>query len=239
MKVDDAVETITRFFNDIIGSLIPGMVLGSGLAIMHAGSPSKIVEYFGKDAGLSVAVLLTLSFATGHCLMSIYTVAVEPFLKSMGIMKKDVLASLAKKPSYEVFRDLVLDLLKKKHTANTNSAFPAEWGYHDLRNLAMSISSEGASLGRRFMFISLLCSGVGTALLIMLLDFLCSSQFAPQLLFPFSVALPATIRALMLIVAAFFFFRRGEMFFGLAMATPFPIALTELSLMPAESNDAT
>ena len=34
MKVDDAVETISRFFNDLIGSLVPGAVLAVGLAVM-------------------------------------------------------------------------------------------------------------------------------------------------------------------------------------------------------------
>ena len=43
MKVDDAVETISRFFNDLIGSLVPGAVLAVGLAVMHLG-PGKIVE---------------------------------------------------------------------------------------------------------------------------------------------------------------------------------------------------
>ena len=35
MKVDDAVETISRFFNDLIGSLVPGAVLAVGLVVMH------------------------------------------------------------------------------------------------------------------------------------------------------------------------------------------------------------
>ncbi|MCS9379224.1 hypothetical protein N1E52_18205 [Pseudomonas aeruginosa] len=37
MKVDDAVETIAKFFNDLIGAWVPGSVLATGLAIMHLG----------------------------------------------------------------------------------------------------------------------------------------------------------------------------------------------------------
>lgn len=31
MKLDDGIDTITKFFNDLIGALVPGLVLAIGL----------------------------------------------------------------------------------------------------------------------------------------------------------------------------------------------------------------
>ena len=105
-----------------------------------------------------------------------------------------------------------------------------EWNYHDLRSIALSLSSDGASLGRRFMFISLLCNGVGTALIIVLLDFIGCLIFDPKILFPYPMAVNWGLQSALLLAASIAMFKRGENFYGRALATPFPIALAELML---------
>ena len=107
MKVDDAVETISRFFNDLIGSLVPGAVLAVGLAVMHLG-PGKIVE--GSKALDSAALALTvvgLMFAAGHALMAGFEVALQPLLKACQVVKAFDEVEAKKRQSFEVFAEIV------------------------------------------------------------------------------------------------------------------------------------
>jgi hypothetical protein len=83
-------------------------------------------------------------------------------------------------------------------------------------------------MGRRFMFISLLCNGVGTALAILAFDFVACSLFSPKLLFVYDYAAPWPVQAILLLGMALALFKHGEVFYGRAMATPFSIAIAEL-----------
>lgn len=230
MKVDDAIETISRFFNDLIGTLIPGIVLAVGLAVMHIGPIHKLRESIPKDDGFIVALLLAVLFAAGHGVLAIYSLAVEKFLPKLRLTKKDVVASLVNKQSYLCFQEIVTDKIKQGSLSQTSGQSGFPWDFHDLRNLALSISSEASSLGRRFMFISLLCNGVGTALLMMLIDYIGCSIFAKDALFSYAFVWPVYVQGLLLLLAAISFFKRGEAFYARAMSTPFAVALSEMAL---------
>jgi hypothetical protein len=225
MKVDDAVETISRFFNDLIGSLVPGAVLAVGLAVMHLG-PGKIVE--GSKALDSAALALTvvgLMFAAGHALMAGFEVALQPLLKACQVVKAFDEVEAKKRQSFEVFAEIV-----NKLRGDAASGAAAKWTYNDLRNVALSVSAEGASVGRRFMFISLLCNGVATALMIILVDFLCCLALGQKLLFPYDLAPIWFVQSALMLAAAMALFKRGEAFYTRAMTTPFSIAVAELKL---------
>lgn len=230
MKVDDAIETISRFFNDLIGTLIPGAVLGAGLAIMHAGPVQELVKDMPKDSGFFIALSLALLFAVGHGVLAVYTLAVQRLLEALHLTRKDVVKTLEKKQSFTAFREMVLGKLGQDHSSQSSGRFTLDWDYNDLRNLALSVSGEASSLGRRFMFISLLCNGVGTALLILLVDFTGCILFAPKALYPYAAAWPELVQMALLLLVAVSFFKRGEGFYGRAMSTPFAVALAELAL---------
>ncbi len=232
MKVDDAVETITRFFNDLIGSIVPGAVLAVGLSIMHLG-PAKIVE--ASKSFESVALALTavgLMFAAGHVLMAIFELVLQPLLRACHVVKVFDEVAAKKRQSYGLFAE-VINKLRSDHVTQASS----EWAYNDLRSVALSVSAEGASLGRRFMFISLLCNGVGTALVIMVVDFLSCQALNQKMLFPHVMAANWIVQSALMLFAAVALFKRGEVFYGRAMATPFSIAVAELKLK-RESNVA-
>ncbi|MGK5065568.1 hypothetical protein [Janthinobacterium sp. LB3P112] len=225
MNVDDAIETITRFFNDLIGSIVPGVVLAVGLSIMHFG-PAKIAE--ASESFESVALTLTvvgIMFAIGHGLMAIFEIALQPFLRFFRVVKKFDEAEAKNRQSYKLFAEIV----NKLQTQNATNISP-NWAYNDLRSVALSVSVEGASLGRRFMFISLLCNGVGTALMIMLADFLGCLALSQKMLFPHVVAMNWFVQSVLILIISAALFKRGEVFYGRAMATPFSIAVTELKL---------
>ena len=91
----------------------------------------------------------------------------------------------------------------------------------------MSISSEAGSLARRFMFISLLCSGVGTSLIITGLDLLISHFLLTGLLYPYGAAAPFWLQILLIFGVALLLFRQADSFYGRAMVTPFSIAVAD------------
>lgn len=231
MKIDDAIETTTRFFNDLIGSLIPGAILASGLFVMHIGPglPKDMAASLPKDSGFLIAILLALMFAAGHGLLGIHSMVIDKALKRIGLFEGNIDARLAKKHSYGLFKALFFAKLKHSNLGDTDVAQPDKWDHHDLRNVALSVSSEGSSLGRRFMFISLLCNGTGTVLLILTIDFISCEIFRPSALFPYANAWHPLIQVAILLGVAVAFFKRAESFNIRAMVTPFAVAVAEMS----------
>lgn len=225
MKVDDSVETITRFSNDLIGSIVPGAVLAFGLSIIHLG-PAKIVEVSKSLESTALAlIVIGLMFAAGHAQLAIFELVLQPLLRSCRIVKVFDEVEAKKRQSYRHFTDVV-NKLRSDDTVHSSS----EWAYKDLRNVALSVSTDGATLVRKFMFISLLCNGVGTALAIMMVDFLSCLALNQKLLFPYGMAVNWIVQSVLLLFAAVALVRRGEVFYGQAMATPFSIAVAELKL---------
>lgn len=225
MKVDDAVETIARFFNDLIGSLVPGVVLAVGLSVMHLG-PTKIAEASKSLENAATALtVIGLMFAIGHVLMAVFELGLQPLLRACRVIKAFNEVEAKRRQSYGLFAEIV-----NKLQSGSSASASSEWAYNDLRSVALSVSAEGASLGRRFMFISLLCNGVGTALIIMLIDFLGCLALSQQMLFPYDTAPNWFVQSALILFVAIALFKRGEIFYGRAMATPFSIAVAELKL---------
>ena len=219
MKVDDAVETITKFFNDLIGAWVPGLVLSTGLVIMHLG-PGHIKSLIKLSDGAGVALTMAgLLFALGHLLLAVNEAALKPFLKFLRIISDFDEVKAGQRQSYQLFSELVDD-----HQGGSQSV----WQFHDLRSVALSVSNEAASLGRRFMFISLLCSGVGTALLIIAANYLVCFFLIPDLLYEYERAAPWWLQVFLLISSAFFLFKQAEVFYARAMSVPFSVAYAEL-----------
>lgn len=220
MKVEEAADTIAKFFNDLIGAWVPGAVLAVGLVLMHLG-PVQLQSIF--KLGDTISASLTFAgvlFAVGHALLALHEQIVKKLLSSIGLATPFDEAGAKKRQSYEWFAELV--------KAQQSGADAKNWTYNDLRSVALSVSTEAASLGRRFMFISLLCNGVGTALAIVAFDFAVCSLLFPQLLFAYDHAAPWLIQAVLLLGIALVLFKQGEVFYSRAMATPFSVAAAEL-----------
>ncbi|AIB38622.1 MULTISPECIES: hypothetical protein [Pseudomonas] len=219
MKVDDAVETITRFFNDLIGAWVPGLVLAVGLVIMHLG-PDYIKLLAKLSDGVGVTMTMAgLLFALGHLLLAVNEAAMKPLLKISKVIRDFDEVKARTRQSYRLFSELVDEL---------QSGGNSVWQFHDLRSVALSVSDEAASLGRRFMFISLLCSGVGTALFVIMLDYLFCLYFLPELLYGYERVAPWGVQAILLVIAAAFLFKQADVFYARAMSTPFSVAVAEL-----------
>jgi hypothetical protein len=220
MKVEEATDTIAKFFNDLIGALVPGSILAAGLALMHLG-PLHVQAIFKLGDTASAALTFAgVLFAAGHALLAVYEQILKKLLVKLKLAELFDEAGAKKRKSYEWFAELV-------RTQQTGSS-AEDWGYNDLRSVALSVSAEAASVGRRFMFISLLCNGVGTSLVILAFDFVACSLLSPDLLYPYDHAAPWPVQAVILLGMALALFKHGEAFYNRAMATPFSIAVAEL-----------
>ncbi len=220
MKIEEATDTIAKFFNDLIGAWVPGTFLAIGLALMHLG-PAQLQSVFKLGDSTSAALTFAgILFAIGHALLALYEQVLKRLLTKIKIAKAFDEAEAKKRQSYEWFAELV--------KAQQTGSGAKDWCYNDLRSVALSVSKEAASMGRRFMFISLLGNGVGTALAIIAIDFATCSLLSPKLLFAYDHAAPWQAQILLLLGLSLALFKHSEVFYSRAMATPFSIAVAEL-----------
>jgi hypothetical protein len=126
-----------------------------------------------------------------------------------------------------------------QHLLNMATHSNLEWHFNDLRSIALSISKEAGDLGRRFMFISLFCNGIGTAIFLLAFDFFLCAIWFPNALVQYSDSLNSVLQFVMLIVLGVLCFRRGEEFYKRAMFTPFSVATTELLMKDANNGKST
>lgn len=222
MKIDDAVETLAHFFNDFIGAWVPGVVMAAGFIVMHIGDKAFLSVVGVMDKSAIVWFLAAILFALGHLITAFYQIILKDILKMLKISKGFDENKAKERQSYKFF----LELVNKKFVCNESDS----WSYHDLRSVALSISQEASALGRRFMFISLLCSGVGTVLVIFIVDFIMCLLFFPELLQPYRVAPHWFVQLVILFISAICLFKQADLFFNRAMTTPFAVALTEINL---------
>lgn len=221
MKLEAATEALATFFNDLIGALVPGTVLAVGLAMMHLG-PSKLQNIPNGDAESGVElVIVGLLFALGHALLAVHEHGLRHFLQKAKVVPAFNYINAAQRESYKCF----LGLVEKQQNSGVSHH---NWSFNDLRNVALSVSSEAASLGRRFMFISLLCNGVGTALAIICLDHFVCRIFSPDVLYPYEYAAHWSVQLALFIGVIWALFKQGNAFFSRAMTTPFSIAVADL-----------
>lgn len=220
MKIEEATDTIAKFLNDLIGALVPGAVFAIGLALMHLG-PVRLQSIFKLgDTTLASLTFAGVLFALGHALLALHEQVFKRLLSKVGIAKAFDDIEAKKRQSYEWFAELV--------NAQQTGAGATNWGYNDLRSVALSVSAEAAAVSRRFMFISLLCNGVGTGLAIIAIDFAACSLLSPKVLFAYDHAAPWPAQTFLLLGMALALFKQGEVFYSRAMATPFSIAVAEL-----------
>lgn len=229
LKVDDAVDTIAKFFNDLISSCVPGMVLVIGLVVTHLG-PTYLMSLakFGDGVGVGL-IIIGLLFAIGHVLLAVNQKALKPLLNLIRVLRTFDEDHAKKRQSFKWFAEIVDSEQGSNSTA---------WSFNDLRGVALSVSTEAALLGRRFMFISLLCSGVGTALVIIGIDYLMCLLFAPNFIYSYEHAMPWYVQAVLLFGTALLIFKQGDDFYSRAMTTPFSVAVAEIRIKK-KSNEFT
>lgn len=223
MKPENVLQSFTLFFNDIVGAVIPGALLISGLIVMHFGPLTK-AQFEMLSEVWYVGVLS--AFAGGHLLASAHTTLIEKPLQWVRILpaSASVRANIEGSQPYEMFRATA----SEKGKADFSMFSLSNWGSNDIRSFAMTVSPEASAVGRRFMFIALLCNGVGAALFVLALDFLFSALWWPGLLAKYESSPPVLLQVALMIGASILCLIRGAEFQRRALSTPFSIALATL-----------
>lgn len=222
MKFETGIDSAAKFFNDFIGALVPSCTLVFCLIIMHFG-PVKLLDLGKSIEGTGmIFFIIGLFFALGHAITALHEHILRPLFYICRILKRfDEQAAKGSAP-YQSFKQLTISKLDTNQQDN--------WSFFDIRNIALSVSLEATSLGRRFMFISLLCNGLGTSLIIIGIDFLTSTAFLPEILFPYKDSIHWIFQATLIFGLSFTLFRQGNIFYKRALTVPFAVALAELTL---------
>lgn len=233
MKPESALQTLTLFFNDIIGAIIPGAVLLSGLLIIHVNEIEKQKMEI-SNAFWIIALLFT--FAAGHLLLSFHSKFLEKplawlsnfkYTKKLGLKTiNEIQATVEEGAAYKTFRVAIDERILLQGGSSESSV--STWKFNDLRSLAMSISMEASAVARRFMFIGLLCLGVGSALVVLLLDCLICNIFFSDNLANYKNAPPLMLQTALLLISIWLCFMRGTEFYRRALSTPFSVAYAAL-----------
>lgn len=232
MKPNDLVLSFVYFFNDLIGAIIPGLFLVAGLFVIHSGTTglSVIKGYF--DSAWFAVLALFILFAVGHGLGALH-MFVDTCVKRSW---KRSSTTDAKKSAVVEVEHLLEDLLKKRISKELEfsgsediNRLGLQFERNDLRNMAMTISPIAGNLARRFMFLALLCHGVGTAIwtIAIYTVFLFLAFPSNATVFAGDCKVFSIYIVLSVLIGALFFYR-GNKFRATSLAAPFTVALSEI-----------
>jgi hypothetical protein len=242
VSASELFDALLRLFNDLIAAVIPGLLLMLGLALLHTESTVTSITQRLPSAEWGAGIVLAVSYASGHLLLSLASF-VEARWKSIRqylTAKRIPAISLARaetKSSVAYFaRHVELQIRAQRTLRNHSSEDPADpLPFNEMRNIAMTVSPEGAALGYRFISISLLCTGVATALCVVVADSVVGMCFYPSSLAISTFKELATLIGIVLAAAALLFVRASE-FRRRALETPFSVALAQV-LFPRRENE--
>jgi succinate dehydrogenase hydrophobic anchor subunit len=182
MKVSEFLEVVLRLFNDLIGAVVPGFLLMTGLVFLHTESFVDAVTARLPSSDWAVVLVVATSYASGHLLLAMASIFADGFKKLeeeklfegiVNYVRKLVKleASSSEMAAEQHVRKLVEAQIRSSYEKNGgegNSFSPLT--FNELRNIAMTLRPEASALGYRFMSISLFCTGLGTAFCVVSLD---------------------------------------------------------------------
>lgn len=237
MKVDDALQTIAHFFNDLIGALIPGLTLVASLLIIHKGIPDEWTTSVADGSGFLIFIACLLFFLVGHVVLAIYDLVLKYILSKCRVIEGDKVKETIIKEKFYEFVQAVANQKAKELAGIELTKENNRSDFRTLRNISLTVSNEAATLGRRFMHLSFLCNGVATATL-------CSALYLSILSigWPNEIALQLscaqiTLYFLGLVIVSVALFKRGDSFYKRALRTPFVVACAELMLPSSKEQE--
>jgi hypothetical protein len=243
MNAGEFIEALERFFLDIIGTVLPGLVMIVGFCYV---TNTPAIEFskvlFNKPSDYEWVFIIAFSFILGHAITAIgyrITSNLEKFCKADLVKEafddkkgcplfhfvksdKDIEEELTKDPIYNAF---VIELIKRSPGLSTDdkpNTKARAW-----RNMAMSIAPDQSQLVYRFMFIALLNLGASTVCL-------CLLALWVSLLVLKSCGVSMSVAELnwaffALAILPYFLLDRFYSFNGRDFKTPFSMALAKLA----------
>ena len=230
MKFGELITALEKFFNDILGSIIPGGLFLIGLWFIGALAWLGLSDLKVSDVG-TLFVLVVIAYLLGHVLDEVNRRCFSYVGKDNEKGEED--------RSYHIFRVWV----EKQFTSVPARAAdggdggaatpplvnPADWQdltESDLRSVAMTLSDDAEKLSRRFKFIELCCRGTATALVVV------AALAALKLLVQLGCQDPMELKLLLLVLATIgivpFLYLRANVFRGRSDTVCFDCAVAYL-----------
>lgn len=250
MKAGEFIEAVERFFLDIIGTVLPGLVMLVSLCFITGNSFINFSRLlFENGTNYEWALLLGLSYLLGHALSSLGTLVIRKVIEPVHARWKGRSAaknSPKKKeanfrfvlPETELCEKLATDPIFKGFLKLLSLRIPSLsseadkiTNFRTWRNVALSLAPERSQLVYRFTFLSLLNLGVATACMV--------TAIAWCVLFighRFTNVIPMVDHPwfLLIIATSPLFIERYYYFNRIAFQLPFSTALAKLG---SRSND--
>lgn len=229
MKPSDIVSAIVVFFNDLIGAVVPGLILLVGLHWLGATPDSVQKSELLRQAPFDWLLPLAFAYVAGHWLLGLNRLLERliggPLRGLNSLLTKGkwitlgFVDQLSKGEAYKLFKEDI-KVRHRELVAGAGVETFSAMGFHDVRSVAMTLSEEAGELARRFMFISLLCYGTAMAVLVVAL-------YALVFRAPLLDLSSATV-AVVSVISFFVFYSRGLAFERRALNVPFSVALAVL-----------
>ena len=211
MKATDFLTALIHFFNDLVAHIVPGLLLVISIAYAF--------EKFDSDGFKSVhwAIHLAIYYILGHFLLALHN-ELHRFLSWLKFTKtSEIVTNLKTDPTYIEFKKVIKVLKSDIDFSN--------FSFNDARSIAMSSDTEACELAQRFMFISLFCKGVSTALLVICLgSWMAIANYLDSDCYPI---LYNSLITVALLITVYLFNNRVIEFEKRALRTPFSIALSK------------
>jgi hypothetical protein len=240
MKAGEIIEAVERFFLDIIGTVVPGVLLLLGWRRLFGTPPVSF------DLGLpggELWWLLGLAYVVGHFVTGVGTFLTKPGWLTMHARRykltkvlvrplqsdKEVCEAIADRAVYKAFVARATDVMPW-----LASIPPSE--LHEWRSVAMSLATPQENhTVYRFMFISLLNLGAGTVCILLAFAWVAaliatwfhglqpwgSVAFPQRQPFDFSVLIVG-------LVLCYFLLERRDAFYCRALRVPFTMGIVKL-----------
>lgn len=155
MKLSDFLTALDKYFKDIFGMVIPGGILLIGLFFLRINEAFAVSIDPEKSNQLILGIIA--AYLLGHIIANLrYTLLPQ---------KNHHAIDMTGNPSYQAFNQWAMKKSAEKLSIS-HSEFHIAYSFKDLRSMAMTVSTKGESLSRRFKFIELLCAGTAVSLII-------------------------------------------------------------------------
>jgi hypothetical protein len=233
VNASTVIQGIERFFNDLIGLVVPGLTLFVLLVLFLFSNPAQLAP----DSTGHWLFVLASGFIMGHVMVSLGETMV-PWL-----INRKWLAGLRNRLSIKLDDEIDKSIRESVSYAHARDVLNhwLGWDYsqvsvRDLRNIAMSVlSAPDNDKIYRFRFISQLCLGVATAILVAVTvgvaililqlfgDFL--SLHRPGYLVPLAVGFV-------------FLIERSSRFSSMSMRVPFDMVVAEIARLRQKTPNA-
>lgn len=200
MKLGEFIAALEKFFNDILGTLVPGAILIIGLYYLDAlwAFDLPLVDF---TSSFNVFLMGIVAYLVGHIIDEI----------NLKIIPKSKF-KLEENSSFLVFKAWVHAQLKEKKIDKNfdNSEITIEIPPRSLRSIAMTVSADATYISRRFRFLQLLFRGTATALIMLtILSFVFEVL---GLFFGHKFGLSLLVQSVLVIGVATLFYNRARVF---------------------------